>query len=79
MILFEIQRIFSQTNQWYLEVMYKALFALTYYGMITVGEVTLSPHVLKAKDIHIALNKDKILLVLYSSKTHDKGSRPPKD
>ena len=43
-----------------------------------VGEVTKSPHVLKAKDVHIALNKDKILLVLYSSKTHNKELRPQK-
>ena len=41
-----------------------------------VGEVTKSPHVLKAKDVHIAKNKDKILLILYSSKTHDTASTP---
>ena len=43
-----------------------------------VGEVTLSPHVLKAKNVHLTTNKDKLLLVLYSSKTHDEGSRPQK-
>ena len=43
-----------------------------------VGELTLSPHVLKAKDIHMAKNRDKLLVVLYSSKTHDEGSRPQK-
>ena len=43
-----------------------------------VGEVTRSAHVLKAKDVHMARNKDKILLVLYSSKTHDEGCRPQK-
>ena len=41
-----------------------------------IGEVTSSPHVLKACNVHIATNKEKILLVLYSSKTHDKSSLP---
>ena len=38
--------------------------------------MTNGPHVLKAKDVHIATNKDKMLLILYSSKTHDKSSSP---
>ena len=78
MLLFEVQRQFSGKNQWYLEIMYKTLFAISYYGLIRVSEVTCSPHVLKARDVHIASNKDKILLILYSSKTHDKSSRPQK-
>ena len=78
LILFETQRYFSHLNQWYLEVMYKALFAISYYGLMRIGEVTKSQCVIKAKDVHIATNKDKILLVLYSSKTHDKGNRPQK-
>ena len=64
-MLFEIQRKFS--SQFYLETLYKALFALCYYGMMRVGEVTRSPLVLKAQNVHIATNKDKILLLLYSS------------
>ena len=43
-----------------------------------IGEVTYSPHVLKARNVHLATHKDKLLLLLYSSKTHDKGSRPQK-
>ena len=73
MILFELERIFDQ--QWYLEILYKTLFAISYYGLMRVSETTSSPHVLKAKDVHIATNKDKLLLILYSSKTHDKGNR----
>ena len=65
MILFEVQRMFH--NQWYLECMYKALFSLCYYGLMRVGEVTTSPHMLKARNVHVGLNKDKILLVLYLS------------
>ena len=78
MILFEVQRHFSSHNQVYLEILYKTLFALSYYGLMRIGEVTCSPHVLKAKNVHMATNKDKLLLLLYSSKTHNKGSRPQK-
>ena len=46
--------------------------------MLRVGEVTNSQHVIRARDVHIATNKDKILLILYSSKTHGKGNRPQK-
>ena len=58
--------------------MYKAVFALGYYGLMHIGELTLSPHAVKAKDIHLAGNKDKILIVLYSSKTHGRDSPPQK-
>ena len=64
-----------------MEVLYKTLFALSYYGMMRVCEVTQVPqsnHVVKAKDVHSALNKDKIMLVLYSSKTHSVGMKPQK-
>ena len=75
-ILFEVQRYFRKRNQPYLEIMYKALFALGYYGLMRVGELTQSEHVVKAQDVCIATNKDKILLILYSSKTHSRGDRP---
>ena len=78
MILFEIHRFCSEMKQPYLCILYKTLFAICYYGMMRIGEVTKSNHILKAKDVHLAQNKDKILLVLYSSKTHDEGCRPQK-
>ena len=76
MILFELQRIFCSSGQQYIQLLYKTLFALSYYGLMRVGEVTRSDHVIKAKDIHAAHNKDKILIMLYSSKTHNIGMRP---
>ena len=76
MLLFELQRLYN--DQPYLEVLYKALFALAYYGMMRVSEVCASTHVLKAKDIQVATNKDKLRLVLYSSKTHSRANRPQK-
>ena len=76
MILFKINLKFS--TQQYLRIMYLAFFSLSYYGLFRVGELALGPHQVKAKDIHIADNKDKILVVLHSSKTHGKYSYPQK-
>ena len=58
--------------------MYKALFAISFYGLLRIGEVTYSTHVIKAKNVHMAINKEKLLLILYLSKTHDEGVRPQK-
>ena len=76
LILFQVQRKFK--NQPYLEAIYLALFAIGYYGLMRVGELTLSNHVVKATNTYLATNKDKLLLVLYSSKTHDLKNRPQK-
>ena len=73
LVPFEVQRYFKIRNQPYLESLYKALFALGYYGLLRVGELTDSRHVLKACNVHMAKNKKKILLVLYSSKTHGRA------
>ena len=63
----------------YLECLYKTMFYLSYYGMLRVGEVTDSPHVLKAADIHFGDKRDYwLLLVLYSSKIHGVESEPQK-
>ena len=74
LLLFELQRTYS--NQPYLEVLYKTIFCLSYYGLFRIGELTTGSHPVKAKDVHIGVNKDKILFVLYSSKTHNLGAHP---
>ena len=76
LIIFEVKRIFR--DQLYLNIMYSVLFALAYYGLMRVGELTWSDHVLKVTDIHVVQNKQKLLAVLYSSKTHHKGNLPQK-
>ena len=76
-ILFEIERIFGETQP-YLNSLYKAIFCMGYYGLMRIGELVDSPHVLRAKDLFIASNKNKLLIVLYSSKTHDQESHPQK-
>ena len=41
-----------------------------------MGELTESPHVLKAKDVHIGRNKKKMMFVLHTSKTHGMDRKP---
>ena len=78
MLLFEMERYFGTNRQFYLKLMYKAIFCLAYYGMLRVGELTLGRHTVKAAAIHVGHNKDKIMVVLYTSKTHGLESKPQK-
>ena len=50
------------------------MFAVGYYGLLRVGEMTVGDHTIKAKDVHFG-NKDNFKLILHSSKTHGKESR----
>ena len=76
LILFEVARHFNKKGQVYLKILYQSLFALAYYGMFRVGELTESQHTVKAKNIHVGVNKSKILIILYSSKTHGRDAIP---
>ena len=75
-ILCEIRRKYDM--QPYLEALYVSAFLLGYYGLMRVGELTESIHTLKAINVHECRNSKKLLLVLYSSKTHNKGDPPQK-
>ena len=81
-ILFELECFYGGLGktapQPYLEKLYKAAFSLAYYGLMRVGELALGTHTVKAKDVHLGMNKDKLLLVLHTSKTHGKESHPQK-
>ena len=74
LLLFEVGRKYA--TQPYLEILFKSLFSLAYYGLMRVGELTLSPHAVKASNVHIGTNKNEILILLYTSKTHDEASEP---
>ena len=76
LILFEVKRILP--DQMYLQVMYRAIFCLAYYGLMRIGELVEGSHTVKASNIHIGVNKNKIMIVLYSSKTHGRDSYPQK-
>ena len=58
--------------------MYRAIFVLGYFGMLRVGELTEaeSDHTIRLGDVHIDRDKDKILIVLKSSKTHTNANKP---
>ena len=76
LILFELERIFN--DQWYLQLLYQAIYLLGYYGMMRVGELTEGVHVVKACNVHLGVNKNKLLVVLYTSKTHGEADGPQK-
>ena len=76
LILFEIKRLYH--DQGYLLILYQTLFCVAYYGLFRVGELTTGDHPVHAKDVHIGLNKNKLLFVLYISKTHGYESHQQK-
>ena len=41
-----------------------------------LAKLAFSQHTIKACNVHVGTNKNKILIILYSSKTHDKESKP---
>ena len=80
LILFEIGRLFE--TQPYLTLVYWMIMLLGYHGLLRIGELvaTNSPsdHAVRACNIHVAHNKDKLMIVLYTSKTYGLESRPQK-
>ena len=74
MLLSKTQKVFSE--QPYLSVMYTTLFSTAYYGLFRVGELTSGTHRILVTDVHMAENKQKILFLLRTSKTHGRDSKP---
>ena len=75
-LLKQVDKHYGRKNQCYLQTLYKAILSTMYFGLFRIGELTKSPHVVKARDVQIGSNKKKILLILRSSKTHGPGSKP---
>ena len=67
---------FFDRGQYYLERKHKALFVSAYFGLLRVGELTVGPHAILAKNVHVGENKNKVLFILESSKTHGKDRKP---
>ena len=63
-------------DQPYLRILYQTMFSTAYYGLLRIGEITKGTHPILAKDVHIGLNKKKLMLVLHTSKTHWKNNKP---
>ena len=76
MLLDQIEEKFLNMGQEFLCKHYRAMIVTAYYGLFRVGEITLSPHVIKFIDVHSTGKKDKILFVLRTSKTHQISSKP---
>ena len=78
-ILSRTADLFEQENsQQYLAALYKAMFATAYYGLLRIGEVVkgVANHTIKAKDVHVGVNKNKMMLILRASKTHWEDEEP---
>ena len=69
-----VPEIFPQ--QPYLILLYQTLFSTAYFGLFWIGELTSGTHPVMAKDVHISENKDKLLFILHTSKTHGQDSKP---
>ena len=70
-MLDKIDHHFSQVkNQPFLSLLYRTILSVGYHGLFRIGELTVSPHVIKFKDVFMANNKPKALLALRTSKTH---------
>ena len=65
-------------HQYYLEIMYKTLFVLAYYGLFRIGELTKSEHAIKACNVHKSCDNSRIVKYMLSSKTHTRSDRPKK-
>ena len=55
----KVDVLFHDSPQPYLTILYKAILSTAYFGLFRIGEITKSPHVIKASDVHICLNKKK--------------------
>ena len=62
----------------YLCKLYCALFITTYFGLFKISKVvyTEAGHAVFAKDVHVGRNKDKLMFIQHTSKTHNRGSKP---
>ena len=65
-LMFETNRKFD--CQPFLNILYKTVLCIGYYRMMRIGEMASGTHPVRACDIHIARSKNKILLILRTSK-----------
>lgn len=75
-ILDEVKKIPRVRDQPYLIALYRAMFVSAYYGLMRVGEITNSKHVVKSRDAHVARNKTKVQFRLWTAKNLKRGQWP---
>ena len=66
----------SSGQQPYLSILFSAIFSTMYFGLFRIGEMTTGTHPVRACDVHIGNNKNKMLFVLRTSKTHGTENKP---
>ena len=76
LLLDSINKLFDKDLQPYLEKLYAAIYVSAFYGLLRIGEVAKSPHAILARNVQVSQNENKILFILKSSKTHNKGDKP---
>ena len=74
-LLDSVEKVFK-SPQSYMVKLYKAMICTAYYGLCRIGEITNSPHVIRACDAYIGTNKSKLMFILHTSKTHGLGNKP---
>ena len=67
---------YDDLGQHYPALLYCSLFALVYYGLLRVGELTSGPDPVFATDVQIAFNKKKMKFILHKSKMHWQDAKP---
>ena len=73
-LLVNVEKLYP--NQPYLMILYQCIFSTAYFGLFRIGELAESPHAIKARDVYIAQNKQKMRFVLHTSKTHWHDVKP---
>ena len=66
----------NELNQPYLAITYTTLFSTAYFGLFRVGELTSGSHPVLVTNVYMVDNKNKVLFILKTSKTHGEYSRP---
>ena len=75
-ILNKVDKLYSGLNQLFLATLYRAIISAGYFGLMRIGELTYSSNVIAGKDVQVAMNKNKFMFILRSSKTHGPDSKP---
>ena len=75
MLIQSIDDYFASNPQPDLTWLYHALFSAADFGLFRIGEVVHSDHIIKAKNVYIWRNKDKLIFVLFTSKSHCKNAK----
>ena len=76
LLVFELERLYNA--QFYLMMLYKSMFLVAYHGLLRIGEIAVGTHSIRATNVHESTNRNRqrLVFVLYSSKTHGRGQRP---